>query len=122
MTKRILLIDDDAWFVEQMARTVKKAGYEVALAHNGIEGIEQIDTARPDVIILDFFMPGPNGLVLLHELQSHSDLAAIPVILCTNSAADVAPEDLVQYGVRRVLDKTTMEPADVVVAIRKVTT
>lgn len=122
MTKRILLIDDDTWFVEQMARTVKKAGYEVALAHNGIEGIEQIDTARPDVIILDFFMPGPNGLVLLHELQSHSDLAAIPVILCTNSAADVAPEDLVQYGVRRVLDKTTMEPADVVAAIRKVTT
>lgn len=122
MTKRILLIDDDTWFVEQMARTVKKAGYEVALAHNGIEGIEQIDTARPDVIILDFFMPGPNGLVLLHELQSHSDLAAIPAILCTNSAADVAPEDLVQYGVRRVLDKTTMEPADVVAAIRKVTT
>lgn len=122
MTKRILLIDDDTWFVEQMARTVKKAGYEVALAHNGIEGMEQIDIAMPDAIILDFFMPGPNGLVLLHELQSHSDLAAIPVILCTNSAADVAPEDLVQYGVRRVLDKTTMEPADVVAAIRKVTT
>ena len=122
MTKRILLIDDDAWFVEQLARTVAKAGYEVVLARNGIEGMEQIDIAMPDAIILDFFMPGPNGLVLLHELQSHSDLAAIPVILCTNSAADVAPEDLVQYGVRRVLDKTTMEPADVVAAIRKVTT
>ncbi len=122
MTKRVLLIDDDAWFVEQLARTVAKAGYEAVLARNGIEGMEQIDIAMPDAIILDFFMPGPNGLVLLHELQSHSDLAAIPVILCTNSAADVAPEDLVQYGVRRVLDKTTMEPADVVAAIRKVTT
>jgi CheY-like chemotaxis protein len=119
---RVLLIDDDDWFVEQMARMLTKSQFEVARSSNAIEAMEQIDLAHPDVIILDFFMPGPNGLVLLHELQSHSDLAAIPVILCTNSAADVAPEDLVQYGVRRVLDKTTMEPADVVAAIRKVTT
>ena len=120
MVSRILIIDDDVWFLEQLVRTVSKAGYEVATAGNGIEGMEQIDVARPDAIILDFFMPGPNGLVLLHELQSHSDLAVIPVILFTNSAADMATEDLEQYGVQRVLDKTAMEPDDVVVAIRKV--
>lgn len=115
----VLIVDDDTWFAEQLARTIRNTGYEVVCVHNGVEAMKQIDAMRPDVIILDFFMPGPNGLVLLHELQSHSDLATIPVVLCTNSAADMAPEDLAQYGVGRVLDKTTMEPADSVAAVRK---
>lgn len=120
MASCILIVDDDVWFANHLARTIKKAGYRAVCARNGVEAMREVDTVRPDVIILDFFMPGPNGLVLLHELQSHSDLATIPVILCTNVASDIGSENLAQYGVRRVLDKTTMEPLDVVTAIRKV--
>jgi CheY-like chemotaxis protein len=74
----------------------------------------------PDAVILDFLLTGQNALALLHELQSHSDLASIPVILCTNSASDIAADELVAYGVVAVLDKTTMYPDDIVAAIRKV--
>ena len=120
MAGRVLIVDDDVWFADQLARTVKKAGYRATCVRNGVEAMIEIDSARPDVIVLDFFMPGPNGLVLLHELQSHSDLATIPVILCTNIASDIKSDTLEQYGVRCMLDKTAMEPSDVVTVVRKV--
>ncbi len=113
----VLIIDDDAWLREQFARTLTKAGHTVRLARQGVEGMEMIDDKAPNVIVLDIFMPGPNGIVLLHELQSHSDLATIPVILCTNSASEVPLKTVAPYGVIRVLDKTVMEPRDITAAV-----
>lgn len=117
--KRILLIDDDTWLAELMGRALTKAGYGVSMVHNALEGMQRIDTYKPHLIVLDLFMPGPNGIVLLHEMQSYSDTAAIPVVLCTNSAGDLPSETFAPYGVRRVLDKATMEPADIVAAARR---
>ena len=71
-----------------------------------------LDEALPAVIILDMFMPGGNGLVLLHELQSYSDTARIPIIICSNNASDMTLADLAPYGVVALLDKTTMRPSD----------
>ena len=117
---RVLLIDDDPWMVEQFAVTLNRAGYEAQIASNGIDGMAEIDRWHPDVVVLDIFMPGPNGIVLLHEMQSHSDLSRIPVIICTNSATDIPKDTIARYGVRMVIDKTTMEPNDIVAAVRKV--
>jgi len=119
MTKsRVLLIDDDKWLAELFAATLRQEGFSVAMAHEGLEGMEAINKQPPDVLVLDLMMPGPNGLVLLHELQSHADLADIPVVLCTNSASDIQKKHIASYGVRRVLDKTTMEPQDIVAAVK----
>ena len=65
-------------------------------------------------------LSGGTGLALLHELQSYTDTGDIPVVLCTNIAGDLDVKDLRPYGVRRLLDKTTMHPDDVTVAIRSV--
>jgi DNA-binding response OmpR family regulator len=116
----ILIIEDDTWFAEQGIRTLEAAGFRVRHAADGLAGIEAIDSVVPDVIILDMFLPGPNALVLLHELQSHTDLSCIPVIICTNSASSVPTASLKAYGVRQVLDKGSMQPHDLVTAIRRV--
>lgn len=116
---RVLLIDDDAWLGEQFAHALEQAGFDVATCRNGLEGMDQIDAYRPDCVVLDLFMPGPNGIVLIHELRSHDDLTRIPVILCTNSASDIDPKALQEYGVARLLDKVTMVPDDLVAAVRK---
>lgn len=119
--KRILLIDDDAWLTELLAVSLKNAGYNVAVASDALAGMDQIDKSQPDMIVLDLFMPGPNGIVLLHELRSHADLAKVPIVLCTNSTEDISPKQLAPYGVRGLLDKATMEPADIVAAVRRYT-
>jgi len=118
-TPTVLLIEDDAWFAEQQSRTLQAAGFIVRHAGDGLAGIEAIDNEQPDIVILDVFLPGPNALVLLHEIKSYSDLASIPIVVCTSSAADIAPDWLKKYGIASILDKTTMHPQDMVAAVRK---
>jgi CheY-like chemotaxis protein len=117
--KHVLVIEDDQWFLALVKKTLERERFAVTAANNTIEGIAEINKKVPDAIILDFFMPGPNALVLLHELQSYGDTTQVPVILCTNNASDIPKDTLSAYGVMAVLDKTTMHPDDVVAAVRK---
>lgn len=122
MTKHplVLIIEDDTWFAEQQARTLEATGYRVESVPHALAAMEAIDTYHPAVLLCDVFLAGPNIFTLLHELRSHNDLAAIPVVLCTNSADQLAEEDVAAYGVSAVLDKTTMTPEDVVAAVKRV--
>lgn len=110
---RVLVIDDDQWFAELQLAAVRRAGMAPVYAADVLAGMATLDEALPAVIILDMFMPGGNGLVLLHELQSYSDTARIPIIICSNNASDMTLADLAPYGVVALLDKTTMHPSDV---------
>lgn len=120
MTKTILIVDDDVWLAEQHARSLEKAGYKTAISPHAIAAIQVIDDVHPDAIILDVLLTGSTAFALLHELQSYSDTGTIPIILCTNVAADTTLENMRPYGVKRILDKTTMEPSDIVAAVRNV--
>jgi CheY-like chemotaxis protein len=118
-TRHVLIVEDDDWLAEQHGRTLQAAGYAVEFAPHALAAMDAIDGKRPDAIVLDLLLAGPNAFTLLHELQSHADLASIPVILCTNSADQIAGEDIAAYGVRQVLDKATMHPDDVIAAVKK---
>jgi two-component system response regulator MprA len=119
-TPKVLIVDDDVWLAEQQSRLLKIAGYDVLIVTDSFDAIEAIDKHRPDVVVLDLMLGGPNGIVLLHELRSHSDLARIRVIFCTNSSQLLTEVDTASYGISAVLDKTTMHPNELVAAVRKV--
>lgn len=119
-TPYILIVEDDAWLGEHYLRTLQAAGMTASVVPHALAAIDAIDVRLPDVLLLDVMLAGPNAFTLLHELHSHEDLAAIPVILCTNSADNLVAEDMAVYGVRAVLDKATMQPGDVVVAIKRI--
>jgi DNA-binding response OmpR family regulator len=119
-TPYVLIVEDDEWLAEQHVRTLNTAGIRAESVAHALAAIDAIDSNRPDAIILDVLLAGPNAFTLLHELQSHTDLAGIPVILCTNSADQLSSEDTSAYGVRKVLDKATMMPGDLAAAVKKV--
>jgi len=114
----ILIVEDDTWTAEQYARVLDKAGYRTAISPHAIAAIAAIDEVHPSAIILDVLLTGSTGFALLHELQSYGDTSVIPIILCTNLAADIKLDDVSPYGVRRILDKATMEPDDIMAAVR----
>jgi len=121
MSLRVLLVEDDAWLATLQAEILQGAGFEVVLAPHATSAVVKIDESLPDVVVADMLLTGTTALALLHELQSHSDTKDIPVILCTNLADSVRLDELRPYGVRRIIDKTTMHPDDLVAAIRSVT-
>lgn len=116
----VLLVEDDAWLADMEARVLQGAGYKVHVAAHALAAIDLIDEITPDVIILDVLLAGSTAFSLLNELQSHEDTSGVPVILCTNLAEQFDSTQLKSYGVKRIVDKTTMHPNDLVVAVKAV--
>lgn len=116
----VLIIEDDVWLAEQFQRTLEVAGFSSSTVSSGHLAIEMIDEYPPKVVVLDMLLTGGTAVTLLHELQSYTDTGVIPVVLCTNLAAQLSLKDLAPYGVKRILDKTTMHPEDIATAVRSV--
>lgn len=116
----ILIIEDDVWLAEQYVRVLSREGYKTIISSDAQTAINAIDDNHIGAIILDVLLTGSTAFTLLHELQSYEDTGVIPIVLCTNLANELSLNDLKPYGVRRILDKTTMIPDDLVTALRGV--
>ena len=82
--KRILVVDDNKSLVLVMARLLQREGYEVSTAFDGTEGMQKAQTEKPDLIILDIRMPGPDGYEVCRELQSDPNTASIPIVFLSS--------------------------------------
>jgi DNA-binding response OmpR family regulator len=81
MAKKILVIDDDPVFVHLLQSSLKKAGYDVLVALDGINGYHMARNVKPDLIILDILMPVLNGYSVCGFLKMHKECYKIPIIL-----------------------------------------
>ncbi|MBN1486402.1 MAG: response regulator, partial [Anaerolineae bacterium] len=77
----VLVIDDDAPTREVISRYLRRDGFMVATAENGVTGLQVARTVKPDVITLDIKMPDIDGWTVLEELKADEELRQIPVIL-----------------------------------------
>jgi len=116
----VLIIEDDSWLAAQQKSLLEKEGYVAHVSPHALAAVEAVDALHPDCIIIDILLPGTTGFALLHELQSYPDTGSIPIIVCSTLAPEVRLEEVSQYGVKRLLDKATMTPVDLVAAVRSV--
>ena len=77
---QILIVDDDAEIRGLIREYLQKHGYRVATAANGRELRSAVQTARPDLVVLDLMLPGEDGLELCRELRTGSN---VPIIMLT---------------------------------------
>jgi DNA-binding response OmpR family regulator len=87
MKRKILAVDDDAKLLAALAIRLRNAGHEVIAASDAAEGLSAALEKRPDLIILDIWMPGGVGLLLAERLKNFG-LARVPVILLTASVKE----------------------------------
>ncbi len=83
MAKTILIIDDDQTLVAPLKDGLESIGYRVAVAFDGLQGVLQAHQAKPDVIILDFYMPGGGGRTVYERLRQTPDTNLTPIIFST---------------------------------------
>ncbi len=79
MTK-ILVVDDDLALSDVLAFAIRRAGFEVANAHDGLSALEQFTKHSPDLIVLDWGLPRMDGLEVCTRIRSQSD---VPIIMLT---------------------------------------
>jgi CheY-like chemotaxis protein len=83
--RTVLLVDDDADFVEMNRRLLERNGYRVLAAYSGRECLEELSTQKPDLIILDMIMENENeGFDLSRELRNSEHTKAIPLVMITS--------------------------------------
>jgi signal transduction histidine kinase len=111
---RVLLAADEPALLDILADVLQDAGHEVTRAHDGLEALEAVRSARPDVVVTDHMMPRKSGVELTRELRRDPALADVPVILM--SAA--RPREEERGAATRFLAKP-FTPADLEEAVRE---
>jgi DNA-binding response OmpR family regulator len=74
---RILLVDDDRELLVPLAEQLRQDGFDVITARDGEEALRRLDTAWPDLLIIDLLMPRMDGLSLAREVKARADLPII---------------------------------------------
>src|SRR3712207_6410797 len=108
MTKRLLVVDDEAKLLRAVAVTLREEGYEVATARSGAEALVSVNARVPDLIVSDIRMPGMDGYQLAHALSSNPRTELIPVIFLT---AKGERKDRLA-GIRAGVDAYLVKPFD----------
>lgn len=80
---RILVVEDDPRVVVFIVDQLEYLGFEVIVARNGVEGLEQAQKAKPDLIVLDVMMPEMDGYEVCHRLKSSPETEHIPILMLT---------------------------------------
>jgi len=98
---KILIVDDEPDLASTVEYHLKFADYQVVTASNGQEGLEQAESEKPDLILLDTNMPVMNGHEMLERLRADGSLKHIPVIMLT---ARCEPQDIAAASAHGVTD------------------
>lgn len=104
--KLVLLVDDDESLLDLMDHVVKKDGFRTERAMDGPEALAKVAALNPDVIVLDFMLPGMGGYEALRELQSRG-FGDIPIVVVTGRAMDAKSIEMVRQepNVKNFLQK-----------------
>lgn len=116
--KRILVVDDETHILHVLSLKLVNAGFEVATALDGEEGLEIALSMRPDLIITDYQMPFMTGLELCERLRREPTTSHIPALMLTARGFGVSREDLSRTNIIEVLSKP-FGPRDVLERVER---
>ncbi len=87
--KRILVVDDEPDFASIVQTNLKKEGFDVEVAYDGVEAIAKVKANPPDAIVLDVMMPEKDGYEVCAELKHDEKYSDIPIVMLTAVADHV---------------------------------
>lgn len=103
MSKAILIIEDEVTLAKNVKRYLERADYDVRIAETGEEGLEQMEAHQPDVVLLDYQLPGMTGLDVLARVRRLD--SRVKVILMTAHGSVQIAVDAMKTGAYDYLNK-----------------
>lgn len=105
MNKHILVIDDDTTITTILQLALNSGGYDAAVANSPRDGMAKACSETPDLILLDYNMPGKDGFSLLSDMRSIPELEKVPVIMVTALSIPDVVSMAVATGIAGILVK-----------------
>ena len=119
MPLKILLADDSSTAQKLGEKFLEGAGHSVITVSNGAQALKKINSEKPDLAVLDIFMPGYNGLEVCEKIRAVAETANLPVILTVGKMEHYKPEDAERAKAEGVIVKP-FEEKDLLAAVKKI--
>jgi len=103
---KVLLADDSMTAQNMGKKILTDAGYQVIAVSNGAQALKKLASEKPDLVVLDVYMPGYSGLEVCERIKNAPDTARIPVVLCVAKMEPFKPEE----GTRVRADAVIVKP------------
>jgi len=118
LARRILLADDSVTAQNMGRRILTDAGYEVVTVNNGSAALKKIAENKPDIIVLDVYMPGYGGLEVCQRVKEAAETARIPVLLTVGKLEPFRPDEARRVGADAFIIKP-FEATELLTALTK---
>ncbi len=118
--KKIVIVEDELPIQLMYQMKLKREGFDVRVASNGLEGLNIVESFHPDLILLDLRMPVMDGAEMLEKLRAAPWGSDIRVIILTNISKTEAPQSLRFLNVDRYIVKAHYTPTQVLAIIQEV--
>ncbi len=82
----VLVVEDEASFVEALTIGLRREGFEVVVAVDGVEALELFDATQPDIVLLDVMLPKISGIDVCRQLRKKTQ---VPIIMVTAKGAEI---------------------------------
>jgi two-component system chemotaxis response regulator CheY len=119
MSLTVLTVDDSRTMRDMLRLALAQAGFEVLQAEDGLQGLEVLDSERPDVIVTDINMPRMDGFGFIQGVRSDERNRAIPILVLTTESDGEKKLRARQAGATGWIVKP-FDPVKLVDAIRRV--
>lgn len=116
--KSVLIVEDEPSLQDAFRLVIESGGYEVYTAYNGLTGIEMIKSKKPDLVLLDIFMPVMDGREFLRniDLEEYPDTT---VIIYSNLSDQQTESEMIELGAHEFVLKSSMTPRDLLDLVKK---
>ena len=96
MATAVLIVDDELTLAKNIATYLQRAGYDTAVASSGEDGLRQLESFRPEVVLLDYALPGMNGIEVLRRIKAFDP--ALPVLMMTGHGSESVAVEAMKAG------------------------
>lgn len=108
--RRLVMIVDDSVTVRKVtSRLLERQGYDVVTAKDGVDAIEQLETIKPDLMLLDIEMPRMDGFEVTNLVRHHEIHRDLPIIMITSRTGEKHRERALSLGVNQYMGKPFQE-------------
>ena len=118
MSRAIMIVDDEPGMVKLYGLMLERVGYSVISAYSAYEAVEKMKDTQPDMFILDYMMPGMNGVELIEHIRSNGHTSNIPIIMLSARTDKELVEEAIEAGANHFIHKPILR-ADLIEVVNQ---
>jgi CheY-like chemotaxis protein len=118
--ENIMIVDDEPAILGVLSSLLTSKGYKVSTANSGQDALERLKTIKPDLMLIDFFMPTISGRALAEKMRADPSLKDIRIIFITAASfSDAGVKELEKLQIKDYIKKP-FDNKDLIERIRKI--